>query len=308
MQDALIRRNGLYELYQAMRKHGNEIEKKRRHLVRVGLSMLAAWTGDNLRVPGESNTGRGPVPRSTLCYWLRSLMRLKLIVSWDEATNSAASPRSRGDGRHKTTWVVHSFDYALQLLFEDPNVATPKGRCFWVLNGRPLTTAEAVDWKLDVALAERLPAAWECNARRWNPDAPMKPTGKEKKLRAASAAEIATILDELCGQWKIEMSHRQAADIFDWARDDQPDINAEGLAKAISDALHKETAIQRRKDRYGKLPGFTVGWLSRERIRGIANRWHSAELLRVAEEARAARIAAEHRARAAVLAEPPPGD
>jgi hypothetical protein len=308
MQDVFIRRLGPRAVYDVMLRRAVKIGKDRWILRAASLTDLSYWVADELRRtnPGESWTARGPIPRGTLCYWIQQCIAWHLITQWDEAQNTAGK-RFRGDGRHKTTWVIHSFDYTLQQIADDPNVATPRGRTFWICNGKLVTTEQAVAWKLDAAVAERIPEAWESNARRWNPDAPMKPTGKEKP-RPATAAEIEALLTELCGNWKIAISDRQAEGIFSDARAAHPDISAEALVQGISEELWKHTAIQRKKNPHGRMPEFTAGWLSAERIRGIANRWHAAQLLRIAEEARNARIASEHLARSATLAEPPPGD
>lgn len=307
MQDALQRRPGPLGLYFAMRRNAGKLDKNRSLLRTTSLPMLCFWGGDALRDSGESNTARGPAPRGTVVYWLRQLMRLRLLSPWDEVTNTAKR-RYRGDGVHKTTWIIHSLDYALDLLLEDQNIATPKGRAFWVLDGVPLTTEQATAWKLDIHLAERIPAAWEKNARSHNPAAPMKPMSKEQ--RPATQAEIDAVLKELTGTWEIPTSRRQAADIFTWARQAQPDISAEGLAAAITENLKDEIARRKTKNPGRPIPGFAIGWLHMERIRGIANVWRSRELLKVAEATAAAvardRAQKDLDAYYATLAEPPP--
>ena len=44
--------------------------------------------------------------------------------------------RTRGDGRHKTSYVINSYNRALDLIAVDDAIATPKNRTFWVLDSQ----------------------------------------------------------------------------------------------------------------------------------------------------------------------------
>lgn len=295
-QDPLARRPGpraLQSVYwdkaKPLRPHGNYKFPDR--VIQASIGDLAVWVGDILNNlnPGQSAIASDPIPRSTLCYWIDFLKDLKMVVEYDEVTGRQADPRHRGDGRHKTTWRVRSMEHALDLLAADPAVATPSNRNFWTLNGRPISTQTAVDWQLDKAVAERNPAAWENNARFYNPDAPMKPLRRTEQKRPATQEEVDKVHNALLDPWGIASTPQQAADILRWARE-RYQIPADDLVATLYGAIENQIAHDRKK----RQPSiFTIKFFGREMVGGLVNLWNSNKRRAEAEKARADRAAAE---------------
>jgi hypothetical protein len=230
-----------------------------------------------------------PIPRSTLCYWLEVLCRLGYIKRWDSAGNRPAAPRKRGDGRHKTTWIVYTHNAVLDHLAADQTVATPVNRTFWTLNGKPMSTEEVVAWKLDEAVAKRMPEAWENNARFYDPNAPMKPLRRTERKRPATQDEIDLIHNKVVRDLGIAATRAQTEEILRWGRDKR-EIPAVALAAALESAVHAQVTLDR-KNRQPSI--FVIGYFSRVKVQGLAERWHSNEMQRKAEQARADRAASE---------------
>lgn len=294
IDDALARRVGpLWTYERTMWAKGEKVDNDRRKL-RGSLSEICVWVGQHF--------GDKPIPRSTMHYWLDQLILLHLIQPWDDIAGGPAAPRYRGDGRHKTVWIINSKDRALSLLAADDAVATPKNRTFWVWNGKPCTTKQAVDWKLDVAIAERLPEAWENNARFYDPNAPMKPLRRTVRAAQASSEDIERIHTLLAGEWKIATTREQAAEILRWARGECEQIPAAALETAIRGKIQGQIQL----NHVNRRPSiFTIKFFSRDLIRGLASVWHQGELLRMAEEARSARRLAELATRTGTGHDPP---
>lgn len=292
-QDPLARRPGPAAMMQVFLDKSKLFDQNRRILNEGSHTNLALWVGDliNGLNPGQGDLASEPIPRSTIRYWIRVLMRLHLIERWDSSSNTPAGPRRRGDGRHKTTWIVNHYDRALDLILADPDIAIPVNRTFWTLDGRPMSTAEVVAWKLDAAVAQRMPEAWENNARFHDPNAPMKPLRRtERAKRPATEEEVARIHQELVGKWQIAATIEQAAEILRWAREKHA-ISAGALAAAMSSTIENRIAL----DRKTRQPSvFTVGFFNRDRIRGLAEVWRSNQLRQEADAARKARREAEY--------------
>lgn len=279
-QDPLMRKPAVRRFYDLAWHHPKATRLDRdRRVVRASIGDWTYWLGDELREeanPGQSEVSAEPIPRSTLIYWLDLLRSLHLIELFDEVAQKTRGPRSRGDGRHKSYWVINSFDRALDLICADPKIAIPKNRCFWTLDSWPVSAEVATERKLDVALAERLPDAWANNARSRNPYAPFKPM-RRTETRRPTAAEIDVVHRVLTGKsWSIAATKEQAAEIIAWARsfEGAERVPADWIAEAIAYRLDSNARRWREKHPHGPdMPQHSVKFFDRESMRGLAAVW-----------------------------------
>lgn len=281
-----------------------KLDPKADRYIELSNSQLARLMGEC--EAGVTGAGRPRMPRSTAAYQRELLIVRKRWTLVDRRSLQPCRKRARGDGRERSLYRLHSYDTTLNLLVEDMNTATPKGRAFYVIDGRPLGTDEAVAWGLDDSLAQKMPEVWAVNARSVNPEEPMKPIpGAKPPLRAATAAEAAAVLKELTAKpWEIGATPEQAAAALNAAREMVAEISAEELAAAMRQALEKDAAIQHKKNPYRVGP-WNFGFFSAnrfERVRGIAQLWKSRGLEEALRATRDARIgadpqAADHQAR-----------
>jgi len=227
------------------------------------VTVIAERTG---RFTPGSESGVGvPMPRRTVAHCLVTLQARGFICPWESRSKNSPFGAS---------WRLPRYDEILQRWAEDTNIGTVGKRAFYAYgkSHRFLTPAEIVEWKLDNAAAERLPAAQASSVDIEEPLSAAEAKGATagEEIDAVHAAVLG-IIERGDGQHPIQgidATPEQAMRILEIARAAVPAIPASAIAELVRQIRIDKTV----QDSHSRKPAFTnVGWI----LKGMAAAAHS---------------------------------